>query len=106
MSKHTASAAGGATPAEGHKTSKPLPAFESYLYLTCFQFCHFRLQALHRIAEGREQPNDRSMISGAEELLAMKGWTPKDFGFVDPPTFDVQPNTGTLWAALEATIIN
>jgi hypothetical protein len=104
MSKLTASAAGGAMPAEGHKTRKPLPAFESYLYLTCFQFCHFRLQALHRIAEGREDPKDRSMISGAESLLAMKGWTPKDFGFVDPPTFELKANVGTVFAAQEAAL--
>jgi hypothetical protein len=105
MSKTTASAAGGAMPAEGHP-HKAIPAFESEVYLTFFQLCHHRLQALHKIAEGRGQPDDRKMVTGAESLLAMHGWTPKDFGFVDPPTFDVQPNTGTLWAALDATIIN
>ena len=88
------------------RSRKPIPAFESEVYLTFFQLCHHRLQALHRIAEGRQQPDDRSMVTGAESLLAMKGWTPKDFGFVDPPTFDVQPNTGTLWAALDATTVN
>jgi hypothetical protein len=102
MSKTTASAAGGAIPAEGHKSRKPLPAFESGLYLTCFQLCHHRLQALHSIAEGREDPKDRSMISGAESLLAMHGWTPKDFGFVDPPKFDLKANVGTVFAAQEA----
>ena len=100
MSKLTASAAGGAMP------RKPIPAFESEVYLTFFQLCHHRLQALHKIAEGRGQSDDHKMVTGAESLLAMHGWTPKDFGFVDPPTFDVQPNTGTLWAALDATIIN
>jgi hypothetical protein len=46
------------------------------------------------------------MISGAEELLAMKGWTPKDFGFVDPPMFDLTANTGTVFAAQDAVIVN
>ena len=105
MSKLTASAAGGAMPAEG-RLRKAIPAFESEGYLTFFQLCHHRLQALHKIAEGRGQPDDRKMVTGAESLLAMHGWTPKDFGFVDPPMFDIQPNTGTLWAALDATIIN
>jgi hypothetical protein len=105
MKNNTASAAGGAMPAEGHPR-RPIPPFESDLYLTFFQLCHHRLQALHKIAEGRGQSDDRKMVTGAESLLAMHGWTPKDFGFVDPPTFDVQPNTGTLWAALDATIIN
>ena|SRR5580658_8974625 len=105
MSKPTVSAEGGAMPAEGHP-HKAIPAFESEAYLTFFQLCHHRLQALHKIAEGRGQPDDRKMVTGAESLLAKHGWTPKDFGFVDPPTFDVQPNTGTLWAALDATIIN
>jgi hypothetical protein len=92
--------------AEGHKSRRDLPPFESDLYLTCFQLCHHRLQALHRITGGRQQPDDPSLVTGAESLLARHGWTPKDFGFVDPPAFDVQPNTGTLWAALDAVTVN
>jgi hypothetical protein len=103
MKRNTASGDGGALPED----RKPLPAFESELYLTIFILCHHRLQALHRIAEGRECPHDdRCMITGAEETLARHGWTPNDFGFVDPPTFDVQPNTGTVFAALDATTVN
>jgi hypothetical protein len=52
---------------------QPLPAFESGNYLTVFILCHHRLQALHRIAEGRECPHDdRSMITGCEEILARR----------------------------------
>ena len=102
MSKPTVSAEGGAMPAEGHP-HKAIPAFESEAYLTFFQLCHHRLQALHKIAEGRGQPDDRKMVTGAESLLAMHGWTPKDFGFVDPPTFELKANVGTVFAAQNAT---
>jgi hypothetical protein len=102
MSKPTVSAEGGAMPAEGHP-HKATPAFESEAYLTFFQLCHHRLQALHKIAEGRGQPDDRKMVTGAESLLAMHGWTPKDFGFVDPPTFELKANVGTVFAAQNAT---
>jgi hypothetical protein len=106
MSKPTVSAAGGAMPDAEILPRKPIPAFESEVYLTFFQLCHHRLQALHKIAQGRGQPDDRKMVTGAESLLAMHGWTPKDFGFVDPPMFDVRPNTGTVFAALDATTVN
>jgi hypothetical protein len=106
MSKPTASAAGAAMPAEGHKTRRDLPPFESERYLDCFSMCHRRLQAFHRIAEGRQQPDDHMWITEVVSLLARHDWTPKDFGFVDPPAFDVRPNTGTVFAAQDAATVN
>jgi hypothetical protein len=61
------------------------PALGSSAHHTCVQLCHLRLAALYRIAEGRQQPDDASLVSGAESLLARRGLTPRDFGFVDPP---------------------
>jgi hypothetical protein len=45
-----------------------------------------------------------TMVTGAESLLAMHGWTPKDFGFVDPLMFDLKANVGTVFAAQEAAL--
>jgi hypothetical protein len=105
MSKLTASADGGAMP-EGHKTRRDLPPFESELFLFWYVMCHRRMQALYRVAEGRPQPDDPSLVSAAETCLANHGWTPRDFGFVDPPTFDVNPRTENPWAALDTAIVN
>ncbi len=102
MSKLTASADGGAMP-EGHKTRRDLPPFESELFLFWYVMCHRRMQALYRVAEGRPQPDDPSLVSAAETCLANHGWTPRDFGFVDPPTSDVNENP---WAALDTAMVN
>jgi hypothetical protein len=102
MSKHTVSADGG--PLKATRPAAICPGSRAELYLDWFSMCHRRLQALHRIAEGRQQPDDPMWITGVVSLLARHGWTPKDFGFVDPPTLDIQPNTGVLWAARAKTV--
>jgi hypothetical protein len=106
MSKLTASADGEAVPAEGHKTRRDLPPFESELFLFWYVMCHRRMQALYRVAEGRQQRDDPSFVSAAETCLANHGWTPRDFGFVDPPTFDVNPRAENHWAALDTATVN
>jgi hypothetical protein len=106
MSKLTASADGEAIPAEGHKTRCDLPPFESELFLFWYVMCHRRMQALYRVAEGRQQRDDPSFVSAAETCLADHGWTPRDFGFVDPPTFDVKPRAEDHWAALDTATVN
>ena len=67
---------------------KPVPPRGSSMHLNWVQMCHFRLVALYRIAEGRQQHDDAALFTGAESLLARHGWMPPDFGFVDPPQFD------------------
>jgi hypothetical protein len=105
MKNNTASAAGAAMP-KCHKTRRDLPPFESENYLTVFILCHHRMTALYRIAEGRERSDDRSMVTGCDRFLAVDGWTPKDFGFVDPPMFELKANVGTVFAALDAPSVN
>jgi hypothetical protein len=65
--------------------SKPVRG--SSAYDTCLSMCHMRLAALYRIAGGRQEPDDAKLVTGTESLLAMRGCTPRDFGFVDPPQF-------------------
>ena len=99
-------AADAAMPAESHKTRRDLPPFEDERYLNWFSMCHRRLQALHQIAQGHQRPDDSSWVNGVVKLLALHGWTPRDFGFVDPPTFEVKPNTGILFAAQDTATAN
>jgi hypothetical protein len=73
---------------EMEATPKPLPPVGSYVYLSWVQLCHMRLAALYRIAGGREEPDDAKLVTGCESLLALHGWVPRDFGFVDTPEFD------------------
>jgi hypothetical protein len=72
---------------EDNAYDEDVPPVGSSVHHTCVQLCHLRLAALYRITKGRAHPDDVSLTTGAESLLANRGWEPRDFGFDDPPEF-------------------
>jgi hypothetical protein len=94
------------------KTSRKrgeMPSMLTSQYANGFQMCQMRARSLTRIAQGWPRKCDEGQVRAVDGFLKNWGLTARDFGFIDPPmpaTFDVKPNTGTVFAAPKAPSVN